>query len=269
MNAMALTTAGMNGARLVMPGFAGWLVAAVGGGQGVEGAQYVYFMMAGLYLWATLLLGRVSNRPRSFVRQGRTNPIRDIADAVRYLRGNREVRTILGVNLVLEVVAMPYFFLLPGFVADVLDGGAFEVGTLMSISGIGALVGSLLIASLPNRKRSLIMLASTFVLGVSLLAFSASTVYLLSAALFIGVGFGQTARFSLSGVLVHAYTNDEFRGRVAAVYNLSWGVTNFSAFFVGLLADRIGPQMAIGGTAAALIVLVVLFALTPYVRNLD
>jgi MFS family permease len=151
----------------------------------------------------------------------------------------------------------------------VLDGGAFEIGTLLSVSGVGALAGSLVIASLPNRRRSWLMLASSLVLGVSLLGFAASTVYWLSALLFVAVGFGQTARWSLASVLIHAYTTDEFRGRVSSVYNLSWGVTSFSAFFVGLLADRMGPQLAIGGTAALLIAIVVLLFASPSVRDID
>ena len=122
--------------------------------------------------------------------QGESAPA-EIADGIRYIRGNAAVRSVLTVNLVLETVSMPYFFLLPGFVAEVLDGGAFEIGTLLSISGIGALAGSLLIASLPNRRRAWLMLASSLLLGASLVGFAASTQYWLSALLFIVVGFGQ------------------------------------------------------------------------------
>jgi MFS family permease len=270
MNAMALMTAGMNGARLVMPGLAGWLVAAVGGGVGVEGAQYVYFMMAALYLWAALMLRQVSSRPRvRATTEVRKNPLRDIADGFRYIRRNEAVRSVLTVNLVLETVSMPYFFLLPGFVAEVLDGGAFEIGTLLSISGIGALVGSLLIASMPNRRRAWIMLASSILFGAALAGFAFSTVYWISALFFIVVGFGQTARWSLSSVLIQAYTNDEYRGRVSSVYNLSWGVTSFSAFFVGLLTDEIGPQWAIGGTGILLILIVVPLMMRSGIRDLD
>jgi MFS family permease len=271
MNAMALSTAGMNTARLVMPGLAGWLVAAVGGGVGVDGAQYVYVLMTVMYLVAVLLLIKVPNTTAS--RDGATRSlagaVRDLRDGLAYIRGNRDISLVLWVNLILEVVAMPYFFLLPGFVADVLDGGALQVGTLMSISGIGSLAGSLLIASLPNRRRGLAMMLSTVVLGVALLAFSASTIYSLSAVIFIVVGFGQTARFALSGVLIQAYTTDEYRGRVSSAYNLSWGFTNFGTFGVGLAADAIGVQVAIGATAVSLLASVALILAVTRIRSLD
>ena len=255
MNATALSTAGMNTARLVMPGLAGWLVAAVGGGSGVEGAQWVYLFMGAMYLMAIAFLLAVStpHAPQSKSPRTMRGALADVADGLRYIRGNRDVSLVLAVNLVLEVVAMPYFFLLPGFVDDVLDGGALEVGTLLSISGIGSLAGSLLIASLPNRRRAAVMMWSSVVMGVALLAFSASTMFWVSAVFFIVVGFGQTARFAVASVLIQAYTVDGYRGRVSSVYTLSWGLTSFGTFGVGLLADEVGAQIAFGSTAVAVL----------------
>ena len=275
MNATALSTAGMNTARLVMPGLAGWVVAAVGGGRGVEGAEYVYLLMGVMYLAAIVFLfpvsstgGTRSTSPRTPRRQAHPTSMQgalsDVVDGLRYIRGNRDVSLVLVVNLALEVVAMPYFFLLPGFVDDVLGGGALAVGTLLSISGIGALAGSLLIASLPNRRRAWVMMLSSIVMGVALLGFSASTIYWVSAVFFTVVGFGQTARFAVSSVLIQAYTSDAYRGRVSSVYTLSWGLTSFGTFAVGLAADAIGPQVAFGSTAVG--VLVVALALMRWTR---
>ena len=266
MNATALSTAGMNTARLVMPGLAGWLVAAVGGGRGVEGAEWVYLAMAAMYFAAILFLLPVSAVATSRGDSPRTmrGALSDVVDGLRYIRGNRDVSLVLVVNLVLEVVAMPYFFLLPGFVDDVLDGGALEVGTLLSISGIGSLAGSLLIASLPNRRRALVMMLASLVMGVALLAFSASTMFWVSAFFFTVVGFGQTARFAVSSVLIQAYTADGYRGRVSSVYTLSWGLTSFGTFAVGILADEAGAQVAFGSTAIG--VLIVALALMRWTR---
>ena len=271
MNAMALTTAGMNTARLVMPGLAGWMVAAIGGGRGVEGAQYVYLLMSAMYLTAVLLLVRVATttRTRAGGPRSLSGALSDLVGGLAYVRRNRPVSLVLWVNLVLEMVAMPYFFLLPGFVSDVLEGGAFEVGTLMSISGIGSLAGSLVIASLPSRRRGLVMMLASALLGVALLAFSASTLYALSAVIFVVVGFGQTARFALSSVLIQVYTDDEYRGRVSSIFNISWGLTNFGTFGVGLAADAFGAQLAIGGTAIALLVAVALLLSFTGIRGLD
>ncbi len=271
MNATALSTAGMNTARLAMPGLAGWLVAAVGGGRGVEGAEYVYIFMGAMYLAAIAFLFPVSRAGdvRSDAPRTMRGALADVADGLRYIRGNRDVSLVLAVNLVLEVVAMPYFFLLPGFVDDVLDGGALEVGTLLSISGIGSLAGSLLIASLPNRRRAQMMMWASVIMGAALLAFSASTMFWLSAFFFVIVGFGQTARFAVSSVLIQAYTTDGYRGRVSSVYTLSWGLTSFGTFAVGLAADAVGAQVAFGGTAVGVLIVAVTLMRWTRINQID
>ena len=272
MNALALNTAGMNFARLVMPGFAGWFVAAVGHNEGASGAQYIYFMMVGLYLSAVLFLFKVPNSTRRRKNAARTlrGSMADIADGFRYIRSNQTVGLILLVNLLIVSTSMPYFFLLPGFVEEVLGGGVLQIGLLTSISGIGALAGSLLIASLPSRNRGRIMLLSSLLLGIALVGFAASTWFWVSAAIFIVVGLGQSGRMSLSNVLVQSYTDDEYRGRVMSIYMMEFSITMFGTFAVALLADAIGPQWAIGGTAVALIVLVsYLLLFVPKIRDLD
>jgi MFS family permease len=271
MNALALNTAGMNFARLMMPAFAGWLVGALGPGYGPEGAEWVYFLMGGLYFSAVVSLFKVPNvigrpqRERS-VRAG----LSDTAEGFRYIVRTPVVRTILLVNLLMVVFSMPYFFLLPGFVDDVLGQGATGLGILMSVQGLGSLAGSLVIASLPSRHRGRILLASGAVLGVSLLAFLWSEVYWISALLFIGVGLGQAGRMSLSNVLVQSYTEDAYRGRVMSIYMMEFSMVMFATFFVGLFANVVGPQVALSTTTLVLLGLIAyLFLFVRSFRDLE
>ena len=52
---------------------------------------------------------------------------------------------------------------------QVLDTGPERLGLMTTISGVGSLLGSLVIASLPNRSRGRNLLASSLLLGVALL----------------------------------------------------------------------------------------------------
>lgn len=55
-NAIALNTSGMNASRLLLPGLAGGMVAALGGGNGnIEPAQWVYYLMTALYLLSVVV----------------------------------------------------------------------------------------------------------------------------------------------------------------------------------------------------------------------
>jgi MFS family permease len=151
--------------------------------------------------------------------------------------------------------SMTYFMLLPGFAKEVLDTGPERLGLMTSLSGVGSLVGSLIVATLPNRNRARILLLSSLLLGVALLAFSMSTSYWLSVAILMVVGLGQAGRMSLSNVLVQSYVDDAYRGRVMAVYMMEFSLMSIGIFAFGMLANVIGPQLTVGGSAVGLLVL--------------
>ena len=122
---------------------------------------------------------------------------------------------------------------------EVLGGGSEALGLLLSIS-IGALVGSLAIASMPNRGRGLAFLWSALVLGIALVAFSFSTWLWVTALIMVVIGLGQAGRMSLSNVLLMAYTQPAFQGRVMSVYMMEFSLVSFGTFVVGVLAEVVG-----------------------------
>jgi MFS family permease len=270
MNALALNNAGMNVTRLMVPTFAGWTLAALGPGYGIEGAEWIFTAMGTLYLLSVATLFRVLEPPSEV----RSTPVghvfRQLADGIRYIWRTPTVRMLLLINVLFVMCAMPYFQLLPGFVRQVLDGGPTQLGLLMSIQGVGSLVGSLVIASLPNRNRGRLLIGSAIVLGAGLLMFSLSTWYWVTAGILLIVGVGQAGRMSISQVLVQTYTDDAYRGRVLSVYTMEMGIVQMGTFLVALLAAAMGPQFAIGLTSVALLLLGVytLFFL-PRLRDLE
>jgi MFS family permease len=270
MNAIALNTSGMNVARLLMPGLAGGMVSALGGGDGdIAPAQYVYFMMTGLYLWSILGLFQVRVTDREQPAE-RPPALRELWDGFVYVGRDPTMRMLIGLNFFMVLFSMTYFQLLPGFAKEVLGVGPGRLGLLTSVSGVGSLVGSLLVASLPSRRRGLMLLGSGLLLGVALVGFAASTVFWLSLAILTVVGVGQAGRMSLSNVLIQAYVRDEYRGRVMSIYMLEISLMSLGIYVIGLLADAFGAPLAIGGSAVGMIVMVVgILALVPRYRNLD
>jgi len=269
-NAIALTTSGMNTCRLMLPGLAGGLVAALGGGNGnIEPAKWVYFLMSGLYLFSVFGMFKVhvEDRARPQVPDG---PIRqELKLGFQYILRTPIIFMLLGCNFLMVFFSMTYFMLLPGFAKDVLDAGPDQLGLLISVSGLGSLAGSLFIASMPNENRARVLLSGSLILGVSLVCFAISTSYWLSMGLLIIVGLGQSARMSLSNVLIQSYVDDDYRGRVMSIYMLQMSVLAIGIYPVSIIAENIGPQWAVGGSAACLVVLsLVLFAIPAY-RDLD
>ena len=269
-NAIALSTSGMNVARLLLPGLAGGMVAALGGGGGnIEPAKWVYLMMTGLYLFNVLGMFKVVVADNPVSDTAHKPFLTEIQLGFRYVLETPVILMLLGFNFLMVFFSLTYFMLLPGFVKDVLGQGPDGLGLLISISGIGSLVGSLVVASLANKRRARVLLYGTFIMGVSLLAFAISTHYWLSVFLLTFVGLGQAARMSLSNVLIQSYVDDEYRGRVMSIYMLEMSFLSIAIYPVSLFADHFGPQWAVGLSAACLIVLVLLLALVPAYRNLD
>ncbi len=287
MNAVALNMGGMAFMRLFAPAAGGVLLATVG-------AHVVYFLMAGFYLFSVVTLSKVPAAGAAAAPAGRAGDaaapssatrggggrraggarggggLRDLIEGFRYVGRNRILLTLLSSNLLIVLVSMPYQMMLPGYVLDVLKEGPATLGLLQSVSAVGALVGTFVIASLPDRRRGQLLLLGSLLMGVALVAFSFSTVVLFTAGTMIAIGLGQAFRMSLNNVLVQAYVDDAFRGRVMSLNMMQMNVASFGVFGAGILAAAIGPQLTIGGMAVALIVLVVvLYAFVPRLRNLD
>ena len=269
-NAIALSTSGMNTARLLLPGLAGGMVAALGGGDGnVDPAKWVYFLMTALYLFSASIIFKVKVKDRPIPKSPDGPIFRELQSGFRYVLQTPVILMLLVCNFLMVFFSLTYFMLLPGFVKDVLDAGPDKLGLIISISGIGSLIGSLYIATLPNKKRAKVLLAGALIMGISLLMFSMSTHYWLSVGLLTIVGLGQAARMSLSNVLIQSYVDDEFRGRVMSIYMLEMAVLMISIYPISVFAQAFGPQLAVGLSAACLIVLVLALFFYPAYRDLD
>ncbi|MBI4328955.1 MAG: MFS transporter, partial [Chloroflexi bacterium] len=264
MNAISLNMTVMNVNRLGAPALAGFIIAAAG----IEG---VYYLMAALYVVAALCI--LPLRPVAAAvtsAWSRKVILSDVLGGLAYIRGNRNVFAVLVLTLLTVVFSMPYIFLLPVFAEDVLKVGPQGLGVLISVSGVGALVGSLAIASMSGKGRGMLYLHTVLVTGIALLAFAASTNYGLSLAIIVFVGLGQAGRMALSSVLLQSYTEDAYLGRVMSVMMMEWGVTSLGSFGVAVAAEFIGVQWAIGATSALLLVTALYYyALSPRIRRLD
>ncbi len=269
-NAIALSTSGMNTARLLLPGLAGGMLAALGGGHGnIDSARWIYFVIALLYVSSVLFMFKVTVADRATPLQPDGPVLKELKSGFAYVLRTPVIFMLLSCNFLMVFFGMTYFMLLPGYAKDVLGAGPDQLGLLISVSGVGSLAGSLLIASMPNRNRARVLLTGSLLLGVALLAFSMSTSYWLSMVLLVVVGLGQSARMSLSNVLVQTYVDDEYRGRVLSIYMLEFAVLAICIYPISIAADVFGPQLAVGASAAGLIALVLVLFCFPAYRDLQ
>jgi MFS family permease len=261
MNAIALNSSMFNGARIIGPAIAGILVAKIGEGWCffANGISYVAVIIG-------LMMMRVERPARQ---ASAASPWAHILEGFRFVRHTAPIRAILLLLGLISLVAMPYTILMPIFADKILHGGARGLGILMGATGIGALLGALTLASrtgVYGLGRWVAFSCAGF--GVSLILFSFSRNFWLSAALLLPVGFGMMLQMSSSNTLIQAMVPDHLRGRVMAVYSMMFmGMAPFGAFLGGALADRLGAPLTVTMGAVACIGGAALFGLNlPKIR---
>ena len=261
MNAVSLNSLGMNLLRLAGPALAGFLAASFG-------YAAVYYTMTGMYVWAfALALFLPLTGTMSLRGQG---VFADIREGFQYVWRTIIIRYVLLITLFTVLLSMPYQMLLPGFVIEVLKQDEGMGGILMMVSGVGAVIGSLVLASLPNKKRGLLFMGTSILLAVALLGFSLSHWLYVSMVVIVFVGVGQAGRMALGSTLLQYYAAPEYRGRVMSFMMMEFGLTSFSVFFAAMVAESFGVQWAVGGLAALLLVLsIAVLVLSPRTRQLQ
>jgi hypothetical protein len=133
------------------------------------------------------------------------------------------------------------------------------MGLLMSIMGVGSLVGSIFLAVMPGKKRGLMLLLSGILAGVSLTIFSFSAMMSVSLVVIFFLGVTQTFRNTIGGALLQSYTDGAYMGRVMSIMNMQWGIMSFFTFFAGVMAEKVPVQWVLGSLSILLVLLSVIY----------
>lgn len=264
-NAIGLNSTAMNVNKVLGPVLAGVLIGVIS-----TGGVYLVMVAIGCLMLLCTYLMRVpadDGQRRSHV----PSVLRDLGEGLDYLRGQRDLQLVIGLALAPIVLAWPYFALLPIFADQVFAVGAPGLGWMNTVTGIGALVGSLLVAwrgeELPRKALTLVGLNLLF--GVSIIGFAASADFRLGLAALTVVGISTTAFMALTNSLLLGLTSPEYRGRVMALFMLDRGLSPLGQVAAGALAALAGAPVALEVFGAlAIAVSVGFFLAAPRVRTL-
>jgi len=263
MNAIALNSSLFNGARVIGPAIAGFLIGAVG-------IAWCYFLNSVSYIAviAGLLMMRLPPRPP---RPQTASAWTGFREVLSYLRGDRRLRVLMMLTAILSVFGFPYISMMPVFARDVLHRGATGYGALTSSIGIGAVIGALGVALTSGRirRRGRLMLIGGTAFGVLLILFAASRALALAMALLALAGCAMIVNNSITNTMLQTTAPDHLRGRIMGFYSFVFvGMAPFGAFLFGLVAEHVGvpATLAAGGAIAALAVMIAGWAV-PEIRS--
>ncbi len=233
-NAIGLNSSMFNGARLVGPAIAGFLIAAVG-----EGVCFLLNALSYVAVLAALLAMRLP--PQAAVKPPQ-HVLQELKEGFRYAFGFLPIREILMLLALVNMAAMPLTVLLPVFAKIVLHGGPDTLGLLTAAMGLGALMGALSLAS----RKSVLGLGrqiawASAVFGLSLIAFSFSCVLWLSMLLLVTSGFAVMMETAASNTILQTIVVDDKRGRVMSFYAMTFlGAAPLGSLLAGSLASHLG-----------------------------
>lgn len=256
--AVALMQQIFHGARLVGPAIAGLLIARFGNGAA--------FMANGLSFVA-VILSLVALQPKE-KRAGAAirPPSGSFLAGLSYVRQHRLIRSLILLAALTTGAVFPFIAVLMAYyVRRVMKTeDAAVMGSLMSMSGLGSLLGATAILWGSSRSRRYWLAAG--ILGVSAALFGMARFPVVSVvAPLVGVlSFSVSSLMGRISQTVQELAPPELRGRVMGVFSIAFsGVMPLASLSISALSDRLGyPTLMMG---ASLVFLTLGLALVTHV----
>ncbi len=252
-NASALNNAGQNFCRVAGPALGGVLLAIPG--VGIGGA---FLTMAVMYAAALGVLFRLPGGSRRVGDTARASSASHLVEGLQYVRSSPPIVSLIAMNLVVVMFGMSYQTLMPVVAERVFGVGAEGLGLLLASSGVGALAGALVVASLSRfRQPALLQFGLGSGLGLALVVFALTRSFPVAVGLLVVVGFLFSAFSALNNTLLMANIEARLTGRVMSIYLLTWGAMPLGSLPLAWLADRAGAPVAIalaGAVVAAVVI---------------
>lgn len=263
MNAISLSTAAMNVTSMAGPAVAGFLIV-------LADTHGALFVIAGIYAVSAASVAMVNAGGAGMARSGKSM-VGDIREGVVYVFADQTLRGLMVIVLFAVLFGSAYWPLLAVWGREVLDVGADGLGILNAATGVGALVGSLLLASMTGfKQRGILLLGVCVGWGVALAVFAQTTSFVQAMPLLMLVGLASAVFMSLRMTLLQSHATPEMRGRVASIGMMSWGLMPLGAVPFGLIAAAVDTAFALTLSGILLAVATLLFCIIyPSFRRIE
>ena len=225
--------------RMLGPALAGWVI-------GIFGTATA-FWVNGLSFIAVILSLAVIHSTQE-IHKKEHHALREFYDGLKFIKSQPIILDLMILTLILTFFAFSVMQIMPAVATDVLKGDAKLLGFLMASSGAGALIGSVLIMPMTHKVKKIGLLCAAavawasmwlFVLGISHNAYL-SMLSLFLSAIFIPIVFATT------NGLIQVMAPANMRARVlSALLIMVFGVQPFASFFIGYVADQLGPAESV------------------------
>jgi MFS family permease len=254
-NALALNSSMVNIARLVGPALSGIVLGYFGAG--------ICFLINAVSFVAVIVSLLLMKLP-AYKPVISTNKITsDISEGFSYLKNTPSISLRLLLLAVLSLLILPYDTLLPVFAKIVFKGDAATFGYISSFIGLGAIGGTIFLASLrQGASLKSLLLINIAIVGVGLILFSRINNFPIAMLFATLSGFGAMSQNTISITIIQVKTDAAMRGRVMSYVAMAYfGMLPLGSLLIGSISQKIGAQdtlllqgiisLLIAGTVAA------------------
>ncbi|MBT8228129.1 MAG: MFS transporter [Dactylosporangium sp.] len=252
-NALALSAATFNTARIVGPAIAGLAIGWFGVGP---------VFLADAVLCTAVLVALVRMRSAELLRADHADATkRDarIVDGLRYVWRRPDLLVPIVLVLIVGMFGFNFQLTLAVMSKTVFHTGASTFGLLTTALAAGALAGAMASTGRRARPPVTLVLAAAAAFGTLEISVGFAPTLLVAALLLVPTGFFMIYFAQAANQRVQLGTDAAYRGRVMALYVLVFlGTSPIGAPLVGWCAENIGPRSGlwIGGLLSLLAALV-------------
>src|SRR5436309_597517 len=253
-SAIAVDRAVFHGSRMVGFSLAGIFIS-------VWGKASAFFLNAISFVALIIALLSIPPRQRGTAEEEHKRAS-GIKEGFRYVAKDKPSLAMIGLIAATTVFIFPIItVMMPLYVRLVLGLGAGRLGFLMGASAVGSVIGAIFLISIPREKRVPFMMLNVGIVACAIFGLSRAPSFYLATALLIFNSLGLAMNFGLANTIVQERAPDYLRGRVSAVFMLSFvGLMPVAGLGITGLSDLIGMRTALAVAAGcyAVIALIVL-----------
>ena len=233
-NALALNSSMNNLARLLGPALSGIVLVKFG-----AGICFLFNAISFVAVIISLLMMKLTPYKPPEQKKKISS---EITEGFMYLKRTPAIGMVILMLSLVSLLVLPYNTLLPVFAKVTFKGDAATFGYINSFIGLGAVAGTIFLASLKagaDLKR--VLLGSTIIFGIGLILFSHINYFPLAMLFAVLSGFGTMAPSTICVTIIQVEADSNMRGRVISVVAMAmFGMLPLGSLLTGAVSQKIG-----------------------------
>lgn len=251
-SALSLSAAMASLAKLLGPALSGIILQQFGAGTCflINAASFAAVMLS-ISMMKVKIISKKPSKKGTFT---------ELKEGFQYIRKEPSIGLVIVMLSITGLLILPYDTLIPVYAKEIFKGDATTFGYISSFIGAGAVIGTILLASLKKgTSMRKILIFSTLILSLGLVCFSYTTNFYLSMFFATVTGFGAVTQFTTCNIIVQSEVIPEMRSRaISILLTAIFGMLPLGSVLTGFISEKIGAPKTLlfEGTAGIIIVLV-------------